>query len=775
MKRNLLFASILFSFTSFSQSNSDTIVKNNLLNEFVVKALRVKKTNPVAHENVSSEELNKANHGVDIPILLDGTTSVVTTSDAGTGIGYTGLRIRGSDATRINVTVNGIPLNDAESQGVWWVNMPDFASSTDDIQIQRGLGTSTNGTGAFGASISLNTLDFRDKAYGEISSSYGSFSSIKNTIKLGTGTLNDRWNLDGRLSKIVSNGFIDRASSELSSYYLAAGYSYKKTSLKAVSFSGHEKTYQAWYGVPLRYLDSVREYNPYTYDNEVDNYSQNHHQLHYNYKANDKLKFSASVHYTKGSGFYEQYKGEAENPDINYFSKENMEDYGISPITFNDPGDTILILNPFPNPLFPDDTLYYDVFGDTTFEITQTDLIRRKWLDNHFYGIVFSSEYKTDKIDLIIGGGINQYIGQHYGEVIWAEYANNSEIRTPYYENNATKNDMNIYSKLSYKMFNNFEIFGDLQYRAIDYSFLAYDENLNSNNQNVALNFINPKGGISYFKDKHLVYGYIGIGNKEPNRNDYVNSSPISRPNPEQMTDLELAYSFNSEKIIANVNLYSMSYKDQLILTGEINDVGASIRTNVPDSYRRGVELSCKVKILDKLYLSGNVTLSENRIKIFENYIDNWNTGEQDKHVYFNTNIAFSPNIIAASQIIYSPINSQKYGKLELALITKYVGEQYIDNTSQDYAKLDAYLTNDIRLNYTLMNFGANELIISGIIRNVLDSKYVSNAWIYRFSSDSYNPVDDDIYVNAEQDRYNMIGAFPQAGRNYFVGLTLKF
>ena len=774
MKRNLLFASILFSGTLFSQISNDTLAKNNFLDEFVVKAIRVKKNSPVAHENVSSEELNKANHGVDIPILLDAATSVVTTSDAGSGVGYTGLRIRGSDATRINVTVNGIPLNDAESHGVWWVNMPDFASSTNDIQIQRGIGTSTNGTGAFGASISLNTLDFSDKAYGEISNSFGSFSTIKNTIKLGTGTLNGKWNLEGRLSRIQSEGYINRASSDLSSYFVSAGYSNGKSKLKAISFSGHEKTYQAWNGVPLRYLDSLRQYNPYTYDNEVDNYSQNHYQLHYNYNAYKNLKLSASLHYTKGGGYYEQYKGLGENTDINS-SKENMEDYGISPITFNDPGDTLLILNPFPNPLFPDDTLYYDVLGDTTFEISQTDLIRRRWLDNHFYGLVFSAEYTLDKLDVIVGGGANQYIGRHFGEIIWAEYANNSSIRTPYYDNDATKNDINFYSKINYKIIDNLQIFGDVQYRMVDYNFIGFNDSLETDNIDVALNFINPKAGVSYFKDKHLAYAYVGVGNKEPNRNDYTNSSPQSRPNAETMTDLEFGYSYSSKKIQANVNLYSMNYANQLILTGEINDVGAAIRTNIPDSYRRGVEITCTVKILEKLYLSGNVTLSENKIKIFENYIDNWDTWGQDKNVYFNTNIAFSPSVIAASQIIYSPIDSDKFGNLELALITKYVGEQYIDNTSQDYAKLDSYITNDIRLNYTLMNFGANELIISGIVRNILDSKYVSNAWIYRFSSDSYNPVNDDVYVNVEGDRYNMIGAFPQAGRNYFVGLTLKF
>lgn len=745
MNKKIFFLSLLIAPTFvFSQEKPDTTKKNDqTLNEVVVSATRVQEHSPVAHENVSAEDLQKQNHGVDLPILLDQATSVVTTSDAGAGVGYTGIRIRGSDATRVNVTINGIPLNDAESQGSYWVDLPDISSSTGDIQIQRGVGSSTSGAGAFGASINLNTLNTSNaKAFGELSNSYGSFNTIKNTVKFGTGLIKEKWSFEGRLSQLKSDGYIDRATSNLKSYYLTGGYVGDKTMLKAVIFSGHEKTYQAWYGVPLRYVDSsdteLRKHNPYTYENEVDNYDQTHYQLHFVQKAGKYSKFNVSLHYTRGLGYYEQYK-----------TGDNLADYGLQDVI--------------------------TASGDT---ISQTDLIRRRWLDNHFYGTVFSYNYKKDALNLIVGGGANQYVGGHYGEVIWSQFASNGAIRHRYYDDEATKNDINVYVKVDYKIGEKLNLLVDLQERMIQYDFLGFDNELNNVDQSISASFFNPKAGVNYkLKKAHSVYGFFGVGNKEPNRDDYTNSTPNSRPSHESMTDIEVGYKLKKDKIYANLNLYSMDYTNQLILTGAINDVGAAVRTNVKSSYRRGVELSAGVQLSKKIEWKANATLSDNKIASFTEFIDDWDTWGQVETSYQNTDIAFSPSIIASNQIIYKPIKSEKYGDVEFAVISKYVGEQYIDNTSNDERKLDAYLVNDFRVQYSVKTKLFSEIVWSAWVRNFTNTMYVSNAWVYKFKSEYYNPVPDDDFSNAESvtGRYNMIGAFPQAGINFFTGLTLKF
>ncbi len=743
-------ALLMVNFT-IAQSEIDSIPTRQL-NEFVLKAVKVYDNSPVAHEDILKEDLDKINHGVDIPILLDQATSVVTTSDAGAGVGYTGIRVRGSDATRVNVTINGIPLNDSESQGTFWVDLPDLSSSTNDIQIQRGVGTSSNGAGAFGASINLSTFNTSNSSapYGEIANSFGSFNTQKNTLKLGTGLIDGKWNFEGRLSRVVSDGFVDRASADLSSYYLSGSYYGNKSTLRAIAFSGHETTYQAWYGAPIRVLDTNQTYNPYKYDNEVDDYTQSHYQLHFSHFFNTKFKVNAALHYTRGFGYYEQYKGIGQNALINYYSQENLADYGLDTI-FTSSGDTI----------------------------AQTDLIRRRWLDNHFYGLVYSAEYNSEKLQLIIGGGANQYLGKHFGEVIWAQYASNGSIRHPYYDNDAVKNDVNVYAKMNYKIKPNLDLYLDLQERFISYEFLGFDNDLNNITQNAQLAFFNPKAGINYqFNNNNKIYAFAGIGNKEPNRNDYTNSTPNSRPEHERMLDVELGYALSIDRLKMNVNFYNMHYKNQLIVTGELNDVGAAIRQNVEDSYRRGMEISGDLRILKNLNWKFNATLSDNKIASFHEYIDDWDTWGKVDSIYTNTDIAFSPSIIASSQLVYSPFNSDKKGVLELAFITKYIGEQFIDNTSSIYAKLDDYVVNDFRMSYSIKNKLFKEIILSSWIRNLFNKNYISNAWIYRFKSDGYNPVPDDVYTNSEGEgtgRYNQIGAFNQAGINFFVGLTVKF
>ena len=788
MKYNYLLLTIgVFGFLN-AQSQTDS--NKTILDEFEVTTTRVGEKSPVAHENISKEEIQVNNHGVDLPILLDQATSVVTTSDAGAGVGYTGIRVRGSDATRVNVTINGIPFNDAEGQGVYWVNMPDLSSSTDDIQIQRGVGASTTGASAFGASINLSTLSTTNsnKPYGEISTSYGSFNSFKNTIKVGTGLIDGKWNFEGRLSKIFSDGFIDRASSDLNSYYFSGSYLGEKTSIQALVFSGNEKTYQSWGGTPLRVLDTNQTYNPYTYDNQIDNYTQTHYQLHLTNKPNNRIKLNASLHYTRGFGYYESFK-----------DSEALSDYNLDNVTTIFPGDSLLVTqNDSLSPNYQD-TLFFNIVGDTSIEISSSEIINRKWLDNHFYGIVYSAEYNTDKFQLILGGSANQYLGGHYGEVIWAENASNGPIRHRYYDNDAVKTDVNFYGKLNYNLKPNLSAYLDLQYRFIDYKLSGLEEGNVSVDDTLNMDFFNPKIGFNYVANKNSsLYGFAGVGNKEPNRTDITES--VNTPTHENMLDIEFGYRYSSRRVSLITNLYNMHYKNQLILTGDVNDVGSPIRINVPNSFRRGLELTTAIKLNDKFNFRFNTTLSQNKIVEFTESIDqfyydesaflvdypsgkdsygegyyDWKYEGQTNIVHENTDIAFSPSIIGGGQFIYTPFNSSDKGKLDLALVSKYVGEQYLDNTSSEYGKLDDYFVHDFRINYSIKTKLFKEVVISSWVRNLLNQNYISNAWIYRLQAGPWATGDPSVNIENSNRNYNMIGAYNQAGINFFVGLKLRF
>ena len=711
------------------ESDSITFKKN--LDEVSVNALRANEKTPIAFTNISKSEIKKSNLGQDLTYLISLTPSVVTTSDAGAGIGYTGLRVRGTDPSRINVTINGIPINDSESQGVWWVNMPDFASSLDNIQIQRGVGTSTNGAAAFGASINLKTMGLNQKAYTITNNSVGSFNTLKNNIEFGSGLLNNKFTFDGRLSKISSDGYIDRASSDLKSLYLQGAYFGKKSVLKAIVFSGQERTYQAWNGVPQRYLDTNRTFNSYTYENEVDNYNQTHYQLHYNEQLNSKTNIHLATHYTHGEGYYE-------NEKLN----QDLADYGLS------------------NVLIGNDT------------ISSTDLVRRKWLNNDFGGITYSINHKNDFINLVIGGANNVYSGQHYGNVIWAQYMSNGLFNHEYYKNIATKYDNNLFIKSNFQASEKTSLFLDLQSRNIEYEFNGNDIEGNSGTQEVSLEFFNPKFGLSHkMNEEQLFYGSFAVANKEPNRSDYVESSPNSRPLHETLYDTEIGFKYSTSDFRFNANAYIMNYDNQLIKTGEINDVGYFTSENVKSSFRRGIELEGSVLLSKKLAWAANMTLSENKIDSFIQYIDSWDTGGQEEVIYTNTDLAFSPSIIWASQLTYNFEDN-----FSLDFITKYVGEQFIDNSSSNDRKLDDYLVNNLRVTYDLKSKIFNYARISLQINNLFDEEYVSNAWIYRFVSDGYDPSEDDHYVTQGSDGgYNMAGYFPEATRNYLVGLTLGF
>lgn len=714
-----------------------------LSEEVIVTATRAKENDPVSFTNINNSQIKENNFGQDIPYLLSATPSIVSTSDAGTGIGYTNFRIRGTDQNRINITVNGIPINDSESHGVWFVNMPDFLSSVNNIQIQRGVGTSTNGAAAFGATLNLQTKTFNKDAYAEINSFAGSFNTFRNTVSFGSGLLNDKFTFDGRYSKITSDGFIDRASSDLESFYISGAYYTSKSILKANIISGKENTYQSWNGVPKvrlendeagmqRYLDhwlidqeeynnminsDSRTYNIYTYDNETDNYKQDHYQLFYSFEFNPTLHLNTALHYTRGKGYYEQYKKD-----------RDFKDYQLEDIIFS---------------------------VDT---IRSTDLIQQKWLDNHFFGGVFSINYQAGKLNLTTGGGWNQYIGDHFGEVIWAQYASNGKIRHRWYENDGNKTDFNIYTKINYLLFNKLNTYIDLQYRNINYSIDGIDDDQRDITQNHKFDFFNPKLGLFYqFNDLHSSYLTFGIANREPNRSNYTDADPSKPlPMPETLYNIEYGYNYNSSKFIFSTNVYYMYYTDQLVLTGEINDVGDAIMTNVDKSYRLGLELSGGVKIFEKLNINANATLSQNKIIDFTEYIDNWDTEVQDANNIGETDLAFSPNLVINGIISY-----ELFKNFKTVFISKYIGKQFIDNTSNNERSLDPYFVNDLKLSYSLNTRSIKEISFNVLINNIFNHEYESNAWVYKY-----------IYGGEE---YTMDGYFPQAGINILGGITLKF
>lgn len=715
-----------------------TLSTNTVLtDEFVVLGTRANAITPMTFSNLDEKAIAANNVGVDLPILLDQSPSAVTTSDAGAGVGYTGMRIRGSDQTRINVTVNGIPLNDAESQGVFWVNMPDFASSANSIQIQRGVGSSTNGGSAFGATVNLQTNELKEIAYTEIGTSVGSFNTMRNNVKFGTGLINKHFTFDGRLTQQKSDGYIDRASSDLKSYYMSAAYYSKNASIRFVTFSGKEQTYQAWGGVPADLIETNRTYNPYTYENEIDNYQQTHYQLLNSFQLSSNLNLNVNFHYTKGAGYYEQFK------------TVSSLDYGIEPL-----------------------------YTNTTI-IDYIDIIRRLWLDNDFYGTTFNLNYDNKKhLQSSLGGGWNMYIGDHYGKLVWASYAGNTNYNQNFYDNTGQKADFNVYWKTQFQASKNLNTYIDVQYRKVDYLFFGYDNQFRNVNQTAHYNFFNPKAGLSCrINDKMISYASVAVGNKEPNRDDFVASTPTSRPKHETLYDYEAGLKYSSKKIKLNSNLYYMDYRNQLVLSGKINDVGAYTRTNVDRSYRTGIELDGQMAILNNVTLAANATFSRNIIKSYNHYVDNsainMSTLEyeyfQETRLYTNTPIAFSPNVIAGGTLAYLPFKSQNNAwmkHIEVAFIAKYVSEQHLDNTGlkfpyDTYSKrtLDSYLVNDIRVSWSIENKIARNIEVVAMVRNTFNKLYSSNGYTYGYVFDGIE--------------YNYDFYYPQAGTNFFVSLNI--
>ncbi len=718
--------------------------KSILTEAVVVSATRASDKTPTTHTTVDRAELQDQNFGQDMPFLLNWTPSVVTTSDAGTGIGYTGIRIRGSDATRVNVTINGIPYNDSESQGTFWVDIPDIASSAQSVQIQRGVGTSTNGAGAFGGTINLQTLTKTEEPYAEILSSAGSFNTRRYTLNAGTGLLNDHWTIDGRVSRISSDGFIDRASAELHSYYLSAGYYNERTLIKGIVFGGHERTYQSWYGVPQSRLKNdteamlqtaanegwneiqtqnllnadSRTFNPYLYDDQVDDYRQDHLQLHFTRQLSNSLTLNTALHYTPGKGYYEEYRYE-----------DDLEDYGLDPVTL----------------------------GDSTIE--SSDLVRRRWLNNHFYGLTYSVNHDKNNWNVVLGGAWNRYVGDHFGQIIWAQVSSAPKDHR-YYSNDSDKRDFNIYLKANYQISPRFNAFADIQYRTVNYTMQGIDSDRLSLDIAQSYDFFNPKAGLTFtLTDRTELYGSFSVAHKEPVRDDFVDNPGVT-PKPELLRNLEVGARHRGDNHMLVLNYYLMDYENQLVLTGEINQSGAPVRANVGQSYRTGIEAEGVVHFNDRWQWNANATLSQNRNRRFTEVLEDYGTDFSEysivEIVHENTDIAFSPSLIAASALTWKAIEG-----LAITWLTKYVGKQYLDNTSNENRALDPYLVNDLRLEYSWKPSFVEQITLSFLVNNLFDTKYESNGYTWGYLA---GPTE-----------YRENYYFPQAGRNFMGMLSIRF
>jgi len=712
-------------------------LKALMTEEVIVQAVRAGTNTPMAFTNVEVQDIRKQNSGQDIPFLLSMTPSLVETSEAGNGIGYTNLRIRGSDASRINVTIDGIPLNDPESQQVFWVDMPDLASSVDNIQIQRGVGTSSNGAGAFGASVNIQTKNVHNEPFAEINSSAGSFMTFKNSLAAGTGLLAERFAFQMRYSDIRSEGFIDRTGSEHKSAFFSGTYRTARSMLKANIIYGNEHTGIGWWGVPVEMLQSDykmnRTFNPAghyetetgtfeIYDNESDNYIQTHYQLIHSLRISDFLNLSSALHYTRGKGYYEEYKDD-----------RDLADYGLSPVTIG------------------------------VEEFTESDLIRRKWMANDFYGLVWSLNYRKDRIEATAGGGLNNYAGDHYGRIIWMQYPGNVPVNYQWYLNDGNKGEFSIYGKINYSLSDKISLFTDLQYRYIRYKMSGSDDDLKNISQEHVFNFFNPKAGLFFSLSQNQdAYFSLSVANREPTRTDFKEASgdPGATPQKETLYDAEAGYSFRSMNYSAGINLYCMFYKDQLVPTGELSSTGYSIMTNVENSYRTGAELSARLNPVKLIEWRLNTTLSSNKIVDFVEYYIDYNTSDWSEEYQSkslgNTDIAYSPSLIASSDL-----NIKILKNTGIHFISKYVGRQYFDNTMSNERMIDPYFVNNLRIDFEpvipKMKGAQFQLLVNNIFNNMYESNAYGGNW----------------YEDGEEKTWAYY--FPQAGINFMVRIGLTF
>ena len=729
MKITVLLFSCVIGLTAMNaqeQQAKDSLTTTTIsLEEVSVAGLRASKDQPLSFSEITKGELKARNLGQDLPILLNFLPSVVTTSDAGGGIGYTGIRVRGSDATRVNVTINGIPYNDAESQGTFWVNLPDFASSVENIQLQRGVGTSTNGSSAFGASLNILTNTAAKEAYAQISNSVGSFGSLRHTLKFSTGLLNDKIEIAGRLASIQSNGYIDRASSDLNAYFLQGVYQEGNTLIKALVFGGHEITYQSWFGVDPITLTNDRTYNSAGeiydengsltgfYDNQVDNYKQDHYQLHWNQRYKGNWSSSVGLNYTYGRGFYEEYNNATDLGDL------RLNDVNV---------------------------------GNTT--IASTANIVQKWLDNDFYVLTANIRHKGDQTDVVFGTLLSSYQGDHFGNLIWARYASNAQPKHEFYRNKGEKNEFSAFGKITHHLGDSFTAYADLQYRRVNYTARGSLDELGNIGIEDEFNFINPKMGLTFHADENTqLYASYAKAQREPNRSDYENGSP----RPEVLNDFELGYRSSGKKTKWSANLYYMGYKDQLVLTGELDNVGAPIRQNVGNSYRLGIEAEVSIALSSQLLWQPNLSLSRNKNRSFSFQRDGQvqNLGD--------TNISYSPSIIGGSNLVYAPST-----QFQIGLLSKYVGEQYLGNIDADLSKLAAYFINDLNIRYAIGALGWVKAIdFSLLINNVFNSVVETNGYFFTY--------DDSWSVPNQTTTIEGVGYYPQAGINFLLGASFTF
>ena len=704
--KKFVFVLLAFSLSlSAQESVLDSLEVQNL-EEVIVSSVRVKDNIPIAFNNVSKEEISKRNLGQDIPILLNFLPNVVTTSDAGAGIGYTGIRIRGVNSQSTNVTINGIPYNDAESLGTFWVDLPDFSSSVENLQVQRGIGTSVNGSSAFGASINILTDKISQNPYFESANTIGSFNTVKNNFRFSTGLLNETIEFSGRLSKIDSDGYIDRASSDLKSYFLQLSYKKNKTLLKFLNFGGHEITYQAWNGIDLQTLENNRTYNPSGlyydlngeerfHENEVDNYKQDHFQFHWTQSFSENLSSNLGLNLTNGKGYYEQYN-------------ENGSE----------------------------------------------DFITRKWLDNQFYVVNYTLNYLKNNNNIIFGSTYSKYDGDHFGETIWSQNSGDIEFTDLFYNGNGLKKDFSNFIKSIYQISNDVSIYADLQLRNIDYQTTGSTSNIDQLVVDKKYSFFNPKAGLNYdINQKNKIYFSLSKAHREPTRSDFENNINIQ---PEELIDYELGWKYNAEKFLFNSNLYYMGYKNQLVLTGALDDVGSPIRENSGKSYRTGIEIESVYKATNKLNISANISLSENKNV---DYKTNYNGVITD---WGDTDISFSPNVISSAGIQFSASQD-----LTFTLLNKFVGNQYMSNTESNISKLSSYSTTDLNILYTIKNSAYfSEIIVTAMINNIFNKEYVSNGYYYTYD-DTWS--DPNLITTIEGTGY-----YPQAKRNFLLGLTFK-
>ncbi|NJW52992.1 TonB-dependent receptor [Salinimicrobium oceani] len=697
--------------------NVDMSSAQEVLDEVFLSAVRVTASSPITYSNLSNEEIEDRNLGQDIPSLMQYMPNVVTTSDAGAGIGYSSLRVRGTEARGINVTINGIPYNDAESQGTFWVNLGDFASSVEDLQLQRGVGTSTNGAGAFGASLNVLTDSYNYKPSAEIANSFGSYNTHKHTVKFSTGIFDDHWEFSGRASVIKSDGYIDRASTDLKSYFFQGTYVGETSLIKALTFGGSEVTYQAWDGIDADQLGENRRFNPagaykddqgnlQFYEDHVDDYKQDHFQLLWNERYGNGWSSNLALHYTYGRGFYESYRAESD-----------LEEYGLQPFNANEE------------------------------EITTSDLVTRKWLVNDFYGTTFNLQYNQQDLEIIFGGAWNNYEGDHFGEIIFTRFAPSLPLER-YYDNRSQKSDFNMFGKATVAISDKLSLYGDLQLRRIHYEVEGVEE------ENVPFvvddshTFFNPKAGLTYsFSDNSRLYFSFARAHREPNRSDYE----AGNPEPEELNDFELGWRLFSGKFQLNSNLYYMDYRNQLVLTGELNDVGAPIRRNSGNSYRLGLEIDAAVNLHSKVTWRPNIAISRNKN---DEWIASWNGELQN---FGKTDISYSPGVVAGNILEYRPVNG-----LELKFLSKYVGEQYMSNLENEASLLESYFVNDFNIQYSWSTAPLfKEVVFTGLINNIFGEEYVSNGYYYTYDWDGVT--------------YDGAGYYPQATRNFLLGMTLKF